>query len=272
MAYPYFERKGYSSFYQKYMIREPLTVHKLILSYLEEKGNPFGLAVDLGCGTGESTRFLAPHFQKVVGIDISEAQIREAESVGTFHNVSYVLAPAEKLPFQDHSVDMVTASAAAHWFNTEEFLREVDRVLKPGGSLAFYCPLPQFDLCYKDCSQRLTDTFVAAFDFLFAEYGGKIAELVKDEYKHIFDSVPFEDKTRVTKILRKSTMSVVKLLGFVESVYLFQLFLSTDSAAAVEFLQNLKDRILNIMGTSSAGTELEFSNYYCCVLACKSPK
>ena len=36
------------------------------------------MAVDIGCGTGQATLALAQHFDRVVGIDISENQISEA--------------------------------------------------------------------------------------------------------------------------------------------------------------------------------------------------
>lgn len=48
---------------------------------LNKKGQPHLLAVDLGCGTGQNSRRLAPHFQEVVGIDVSESQIEEAKAV-----------------------------------------------------------------------------------------------------------------------------------------------------------------------------------------------
>lgn len=270
MACPYFQRKEYSAFYEKHMIREPEEVQKLILSYLEEKkGRPFGLAVDVGCGTGQSTRVLASHFQKVVGVDISNTQIQEAENVACIPNVSYMVAPAEHLPFEDSSVDLITASVAAHWFNSEEFFREADRVLKPSGCLALYCFNPVYELHYKDCTAFLTDAFMEALEFLICEFGGEIIGIMRSEYKQIFDSVPFADKTRVTKILLKCSMSVSALMGYFESICLFQNFFVKDSEAAKNLLQELQERILKIMGVSSPDTELEVYNNYFCVLACK---
>ena len=46
---------------------------------------------------------------------------------------------ATRLPFDDESVDLVTACQSVHWFDIPEFFREVDRVLVPdGGVLAVY--------------------------------------------------------------------------------------------------------------------------------------
>ena len=48
------------------------------------------------------------------------------------------MSPAETLPVPSSSADLVTVSTAAHWFDLPRFLREVDRVLAPGGVLAMY--------------------------------------------------------------------------------------------------------------------------------------
>ena len=52
--------------------------------------------------------------------------------------MSYAIAPAERMPVQDASVDLVTAAAAAHWFTHDAFHAEARRVLKPGGVIALW--------------------------------------------------------------------------------------------------------------------------------------
>ncbi|XP_078507146.1 putative methyltransferase DDB_G0268948 [Lissotriton helveticus] len=271
MAIRFFENKQHASIYQKYMLQTPKEVHSIILSYLEnKKGRPFRLAVDVGCGTGESTRVLAVHFQKVIGVDISESQIQVAKCVSSPPNVSYLNAPAEKLPFEDESVDLITASVAAHFFNKDEFLKEVDRVLKSNGCLAMYCVKPHLDLYYKDCSQHITHAFMEAFDNLVCGPGATIIEIMKSEYEEIFKDLHFADKTRISNIVMKRAMPVSVLVGFMESIFLFQYHFSSNPEAGHEFLQTLQERILKAMGESSADTELEVCSNYFCLLACKS--
>ncbi|XP_078539468.1 putative methyltransferase DDB_G0268948 [Lissotriton helveticus] len=268
-----FERKEHSKLYEKYMIREPEAVLRMILSYLEDKkGKPFGMAVDVGCGTGHSTRILAPYFEKVVGVDISESQIQEAESVISPSNVSYMIAKAEELPFEERSLDLVTASVAAHWFDLDKFSEEVNRVLKPSGCLAMYCLDLQFSLVYKDCSEKLTDVFNEAIYFLSNEYKDELSAISYTRYKNIFDALPFEDKTRVTDIYHKRQISIAALKGFVESLCLYQSYYLADPEAAQEFLQKLQGSLLKNTGESSTDTELEICNSYTCILACPSPK
>lgn len=91
------------------------------------------LALDVGCGNGQLTRLLADHFAAVVGIDPSADQIANAVAHG---RIRYQCATAERLPLADHSVSLVTAAQAAHWFDLPAFYDEVRRVAVAGGILA----------------------------------------------------------------------------------------------------------------------------------------
>ncbi len=92
------------------------------------------LAWDCGCGGGQATRHLARLFDKVVATDPSAAQLATAPQ---FPNVTYDTAPAEHAPIlQDHSVDLIVAAQAAHWFDLPQFYGEVRRVAAPNAVLA----------------------------------------------------------------------------------------------------------------------------------------
>lgn len=56
---------------------------------LHQKAKPFHLALDVGCGSGQGTVFLAPHFTHVVGIDVSSAMLEFAMASDHPPNVSY---------------------------------------------------------------------------------------------------------------------------------------------------------------------------------------
>ena len=94
------------------------------------------LAWDCGTGSGQTAVRLAESFDQVIATDISDQQIEHARS---HPRVSYRVAPSEQSGLKSGSVDIVTASQAAHWFQIDEFYREVRRVLKPGGILAIWC-------------------------------------------------------------------------------------------------------------------------------------
>ena len=97
------------------------------------------LVLDIGCGTGISTRQMAESGATVIGADIDQRML-EAAMAHSEGNVAYVLSAADKLPFRDHSFDAVTAFQALHWFSDRKSLKELKRVLRMGGVLAVVQP------------------------------------------------------------------------------------------------------------------------------------
>ncbi len=91
------------------------------------------LAVDCATGNGQAALSLSSRFDQVVALDGSLGQLGSA-TPGP--NVAYVAALAERLPIRDHTVSLVTAAQAAHWFDFGRFHAECRRVLVPGGVVA----------------------------------------------------------------------------------------------------------------------------------------
>ena len=98
-----------------------------------------GPLLDLSCGPGVFTRALAAAAPgaRVVGLDISRAMLEVAAGRNRgYGNVVLVRADAHKLPFADASFQHVNNAGALHAYDdAEQALREVQRVLKPGGVL-----------------------------------------------------------------------------------------------------------------------------------------
>jgi SAM-dependent methyltransferase len=95
-----------------------------------------GLAVDVGTGNGQAALALAERFERVVGVEPSEAQLANATSHA---RVTYRRAPAEATGVDAASADLVTASQAFHWFDPPRFYEEVRRIARPGAVLAVWC-------------------------------------------------------------------------------------------------------------------------------------
>lgn len=102
---------------------------------------PQAQVLDLGCGAGHVAFQLAPMVTEVVAYDLSSRMldvVAEAARTRGLGNIRTVQGAAERLPFADACFDFVVSRYSAHhWSDVGLALREVRRVLKPGGSAAF---------------------------------------------------------------------------------------------------------------------------------------
>jgi SAM-dependent methyltransferase len=92
-------------------------------------------AWDCGTGNGQAALALARRFAEVVATDPSLDQLVNATS---HPSVSYIAMTAEQAALRTGSADLVTVAQALHWFDRPRFFAEVDRVLRPGGTLAVW--------------------------------------------------------------------------------------------------------------------------------------
>jgi SAM-dependent methyltransferase len=90
------------------------------------------MAWEAGCGSGQASRGLAAHFDRVHATDPSAQQIAQASAPG---NVHFAVEPGERCSLPDASVDAVCVAQALHWFDRAAFFAECARVLRPGGVL-----------------------------------------------------------------------------------------------------------------------------------------
>ncbi|XP_057192790.1 putative methyltransferase DDB_G0268948 isoform X2 [Triplophysa rosa] len=269
MTHRLFEGKHHASLYQKYRFDPPDDVKEIILQYLDKKkGQPHQLAVDLGCGTGQNSRLLAPHFQQVVGMDISESQLEEARALQGFPKLSYKVGKAEELPFPDGSVDLLTAASAAHWFDPESFLKEAVRVLKPCGCLAFFGYGDNFKFHYGSCGDRLNNIYEDVKQVLLPFTSTKVA-VANNKLQDLYEAIPFPDKERIEVIPVKVQRTITNIIGLFKTFSMYQAYLRAEPSAAKALLEKATSRFLEEMNVSSTEAELELSMEYFCVLACK---
>ncbi len=96
---------------------------------------PLRLALDVACGTGQSALALTTLADSVLATDISPSMLAQAPP---HERIRYLEAPAEHLPLENTSVDLITVSLAFHWFDRSRFLAEARRVLRSDGALVIY--------------------------------------------------------------------------------------------------------------------------------------
>ncbi|HUP61677.1 MAG TPA: class I SAM-dependent methyltransferase [Thermoanaerobaculia bacterium] len=90
---------------------------------------------DAGTGSGQVAVALTKYFDRVIATDASSEQLARAIP---HERVEYRHEPAGRASLIPASVDLVTAGAAAHWFELEDFYREVLRVGRNGAMVALF--------------------------------------------------------------------------------------------------------------------------------------
>lgn len=106
-----------------------------LIAWIASRAPDRRLAVDCATGNGQAAVALAGHFDSVLAVDGSRAQLRHAQP---HPRVRYECAMAEALPVPDGSVALVAAAQAVHWFDFDRFHAECRRVLQPGGVIAVW--------------------------------------------------------------------------------------------------------------------------------------
>lgn len=90
--------------------------------------------IDIGCGDGKS---LIMHgtwdYELVAGIDISFESVLKAKMI--LPGCHFVVARGESLPFADGAFDRAVSNVSAPYMNIPQALREINRVLAPGGTM-----------------------------------------------------------------------------------------------------------------------------------------
>ncbi|XP_040297089.1 putative methyltransferase DDB_G0268948 [Bufo bufo] len=271
MAVEVFQKATFSSVYQKYMIPVSNEICNMILSYMKAKtnGQPLGMLVDVGCGTGRYILPLAPHFEKVLGIDFSESQINLAKQSTSANNVSYLVASAENLPVKNDSVDLVHAGLAAHWFTIDTFLSEAFRVLKTNGCLALHGFYPAAEIEYKDLSCDLSAVMSEVWDTLLQHIPKSIAQHPSCQYQSIYEAIPLKDKELITDIPVTMQMSISEIIGFIQSICMYETFMEKDAKKAEQFLIQTEKRFREILGEEADSVRLNVLVKHYCVFACK---
>ncbi len=121
-----------ASEYAKYRPHYPQS----LFDFLNNLVTTHSTAWDCATGNGQVANQLASYFDKVYASDASKQQISNAV---TNNRIEYLVAPAESIPLEDNSIDLITVAQAFHWFDADSFYVQAKRVLKPEGIIALWC-------------------------------------------------------------------------------------------------------------------------------------
>lgn len=236
MSIRLFEDKEHAALYSQYRPTYPDRIYLKIKEYYEQgrlKECNFQLAVDVGCGNGQSTLPLCKVFKQVIGCDVSSQQIASAPT--NVANLSFRVGPGEDLSFlEDSSVDMITIAQALHWLDLNKFYPEVRRVLKPGGVFAAYG--------YGNNVLDNEEAHLAMKEF----YGGLLGKYWDKQRRHIDECYrqidhPFKEWQRIETddISIRRRMPVEAYIGYLSTWSAWRSFLKENPETdALEKLRN----------------------------------
>ena len=132
--------------------------------------------LELGCGTGQNTGWIAERARRVVGIDFSPGMLEVARARVPLERVTLVQHDVrERWPIDDASVDFVIGNLILeHLANVAPIFAEAARVLRPGGAM-YICELHPYRQL-RGGQAHFTDewsgevVFAPAFQHTIAEY------------------------------------------------------------------------------------------------------
>ena len=190
-----------------YSITERSKLHYADLLMKECSGNRF---LELGCGPGSHAFELGRSGAEVVGIDLSPKAIELATGTaaarGVDQRVRFHVGDAENTGYPNASFDTVCGTGILHHLDLAAGMREMVRVLKPGGRGVFYEPLRHnfFINLYRKLTPRLRSPDERALTRDEISIARRYFETVDLTFFHLFGlaAIPFRNSSLFGPVLR----------------------------------------------------------------------
>ncbi|XP_070561251.1 putative methyltransferase DDB_G0268948 [Ptychodera flava] len=250
--------------YKKFRPTYPEELVKEIVKFGGEKLGDLKFVVDVGCGSGQSTAVLSDYSERVLGVDISPDQIKQAKASTMPSNVEFSVGSCEAIPVDALSVDLITVGTAVHWFDLDKFYKEVDRVLKPGGALAIYT--------YNDTQAEIEGDAEKSDEIttMLRKLENETMSVTRPKWEYLFNDpqntfslleLPYRDSRRYVKLALKDRRTVTGLVGLIKSTSDSKEFLRTHPNGDEAFT-DLQNKIMAVLKTDKSADETQIT----CVL------
>ncbi|MGW0908497.1 class I SAM-dependent methyltransferase [Streptomyces sp. NPDC002853] len=152
---------------------------------------PGGRVLDAGCGTGRALpalREVVGPSGVVLGADLTPAMLEAATRAGRDRDGQLLLADVSRLPVRDASLDAVFgAGLISHLADPAENLRELRRVVRPGGILALFHPIGRAALAARQGRQITQDDLRAEANLrpILAAAGWRMTSYVDEDARYL---------------------------------------------------------------------------------------
>jgi len=141
---------------------------------------PGKVVLDLGAGTGKFTRLLARTGAEIVAVEpIAEMRAKLSADQPAVRSLE---GTADAIPLGNASADAVVCAQAFHWFATHAALREIHRVLRPGGRLGLVWNVRDESV-----------DWVAEITRIITPFEGDAPRFYKDDWRKPFENRLFSD-------------------------------------------------------------------------------
>jgi ubiquinone/menaquinone biosynthesis C-methylase UbiE len=114
-----------------------ITDNKLIDAHLQLAGTPHGKGIELCCGTGVNGKAFTAEGWDMTGLDLTMEMLEEVNDI-----FPVVQGDITAIPFDDNSFDFALLRQALFLFDTLAGLKEIRRILKPGGTFVISQTVP----------------------------------------------------------------------------------------------------------------------------------
>ncbi len=169
------------------------------------------ITADIGCADGYGTQFLADYSKETTGVDYSVDTVKIAnEKHKEKKNLKFISSSVPPLPFEDNSLEVLTAfQFIEHIENRLDFIKEVKRVLKPGG--LFLCSTPNIKM---SIARNPFHVHEYTFDEMLKEAGSVFSNIElmgvqgNDKVNKYYD----DNAKWAKKILRLDPLGIHKML------------------------------------------------------------
>jgi ubiquinone/menaquinone biosynthesis C-methylase UbiE len=236
----------YDAFYAKYYDalhgNKECAIEQLKIIVYYAKNIKFVKLLDIGCGTGYGTAHLAKHAAYALGVDYSGATLEQSrKEYENIKNLEFLECKVPPITIEDESFDVVTAfQFIEHISNPVDFIKEVYRILKPGGF--FLCttvngemslarnPFHVFEYTFETMEADFKKVF-SKVDMIGLQGNDKVNEYYKENNKWVNSILKWD----VLGLHKKLPASVVSLpYNLLTSVMRKQLMTKYDKTLDID--------------------------------------
>lgn len=231
-----------SDHYAKYRPTYPSDFFQFIKTKIQ---NP-KKAWDCGTGNGQVAFELANFFEVVFATDISKSQIDNALKAD---NIFYSVQSAERTNFQDHTFDLIVVAQAIHWFDFDQFYKEVKRTAK---DKAIICVVGYSLLKISEPIDKIITDFYLN---IIGKYWDKERKYLNENYQ----TIPFPfDEFKTPNFAIEKHWDLEHLIGYINTWSAVKHFIEQNNYNPTETLQ----KICYKFGKKTKSKKLNFLYFY----------